>query len=543
VNVDTGEIYTDGTTPVQILNMHMIFTSYYHYSEEKVNRWYPVRDPDTKTNFKLSENYRGGWFYRIYEPGGYVGVLKSQYKSFVNIGNNSIIIPNRIVTMGERVFYQGSGEALDITPLSVEPSTRFGRLSIPVGYEGGIVNSVYDSAYSRENYTFEWTSSNESVLKVDENGNVRAVGVGFADIELTVSRKPVDGLEGGTLGGEHIQIYVYDTHEAINTSDAFEVEHTHEYVEIQRDADCELGGASIFVCSHPDCADYYEVSATPALGHSFGEYVSNKDATSTLDGTKTAVCTKCSKKDTVCDENSRGTNLEENVEDKGILKTDKTQMEQYVGGLVNGDIAQIQAPSHSGVEIPTSALEGMLDKSCTVTIEIGDIEAFIYPETLGGILESVNGETVTFHIKNTGTSSLNEKQLSAIEGAETAGIISAEIYSNGEYIHSFGVNNKIDLRIPFFNTSAQNSSEYKVYYLDEEGKISPVWCMWEDIEGGVMTFSTDHFSTYIIAKGVKEESPANDSIIPVICGVCGGVVVVAGVILIVSVKKRRKAQR
>ena len=39
--------------------------------------------------------------------------------------------------------------------------------------------------------------------------------------------------------------------------------------------------------------------------HSFGEYVSNNDATCASDGTKTAVCSVCGKTDTVTDEGTR----------------------------------------------------------------------------------------------------------------------------------------------------------------------------------------------------------------------------------------------
>ena len=38
------------------------------------------------------------------------------------------------------------------------------------------------------------------------------------------------------------------------------------------------------------------------MGHSFGEYISNNDATSEKDGTKTAKCSVCGAKDTIVDE-------------------------------------------------------------------------------------------------------------------------------------------------------------------------------------------------------------------------------------------------
>ncbi len=43
-----------------------------------------------------------------------------------------------------------------------------------------------------------------------------------------------------------------------------------------------------------------------AKGHSYGDYVSNNDATCTVDGTKTAECTVCGEKDTVTDVGTKG---------------------------------------------------------------------------------------------------------------------------------------------------------------------------------------------------------------------------------------------
>ena len=49
---------------------------------------------------------------------------------------------------------------------------------------------------------------------------------------------------------------------------------------------------------------YSEIRSVPALGHTFGEYISNNDATVDADGTKTAICEHCGATDTVVDEGS-----------------------------------------------------------------------------------------------------------------------------------------------------------------------------------------------------------------------------------------------
>lgn len=66
---------------------------------------------------------------------------------------------------------------------------------------------------------------------------------------------------------------------------------------------CTENGYTLFMCDY--CLGYYYEDITPAIGHSFGNYSSNGDATCTKDGTKTATCSNgCGTKDTVTDTGS-----------------------------------------------------------------------------------------------------------------------------------------------------------------------------------------------------------------------------------------------
>ncbi len=65
---------------------------------------------------------------------------------------------------------------------------------------------------------------------------------------------------------------------------------------------CTDNGYTIKACA----CGHYETVSIDALGHIFGEYVSNGDATTEADGTKTASCTRgCGATDTVVDEGSQ----------------------------------------------------------------------------------------------------------------------------------------------------------------------------------------------------------------------------------------------
>ena len=136
------------------------------------------------------------------------------------------------------------------------------------------------------------------------------------------------------------------TEDSTTPEEPTELPHEHAYTEtVTTEATCETDGVKTFTC---DCGDSYtetieamehnyetvadsEVSATctndgkeadtkcslcndmisgaviPALSHSYGDYVYNNDATTQKDGTETATCSACGKKNT---RTKAGTKLE-----------------------------------------------------------------------------------------------------------------------------------------------------------------------------------------------------------------------------------------
>ena len=82
-------------------------------------------------------------------------------------------------------------------------------------------------------------------------------------------------------------------------------------------------------CEHKD-----EVSGKSA--HSFGEYVSNNDATTEADGTKTRECSVCGYKDIVTDEGSKKVKVPETVFVKGATIVGAEYTDNYKGVFIEG---------------------------------------------------------------------------------------------------------------------------------------------------------------------------------------------------------------
>lgn len=78
----------------------------------------------------------------------------------------------------------------------------------------------------------------------------------------------------------------------------------HAYEETTYAPTCTSRGYTLFRCS---CGDEYEDDFLDALGHDYGEFVSNNDATFEADGTKTRTCKRegCGVSETITDEGTK----------------------------------------------------------------------------------------------------------------------------------------------------------------------------------------------------------------------------------------------
>ena len=78
----------------------------------------------------------------------------------------------------------------------------------------------------------------------------------------------------------------------------------HHYESQVVPPDCTHPGFTAYTCTL--CGDYRTDNFIDALGHSFTNYISDGNATCYIDGTKTAVCDRCTTTNTVADVDSRG---------------------------------------------------------------------------------------------------------------------------------------------------------------------------------------------------------------------------------------------
>ena len=194
-------------------------------------------------------------------------------------------------------------------------------------------------------------------------------------------------------------------------------------------------------------------------------------------------------------------------------------------------------------EVNTEALTAVAEAEKDVVIELTDVTLKLDAKALQSITEQAKGENVEIRVVKAETQTLTKAQQKKIKDMDTAVVISAQIYSDGEYIGKFH-GGKATVMLPFEIEEGKDAKDYKVYYIDEKGDLKHVAADYID---GHMVFTTTHFSEYVIvheaqvvgSETVVPETPVETGtslpIIPIAVAVA--VILIAGVIFTIKKKK------
>lgn len=144
------------------------------------------------------------------------------------------------------------------------------------------------------------------------------------------------------------------------------------------------------------------------------------------------------------------------------------------------------------------------------------------------------GADLTLQVETNREDFLNDQQKDALKGKTMVGSIGLVLSAGGVEIHDFE-GGKAVVSIPF--TPGDISCKYVVYYLSPEGTLEATERT--RLADGVLSFTTDHFSDYVILQEVSAEEPEKpDLLVPVLIGVA--VLVAAAAVVTVIVLRKKK---
>lgn len=128
--------------------------------------------------------------------------------------------------------------------------------------------------------------------------------------------------------------------------------------------------------------------------------------------------------------------------------------------------------------------------SLTVTTPVGSIT--FDSDALSSIGAAASGTDVTISVAEVPREGLTPGQ-QALVGDRP--VIDLSVTSDGSLISDFG-GGSAGVSIPYTLAEGESAEDIVVWYLADDGTLTPVECSWRD---GRLTFKTDHFSQYVLA--------------------------------------------
>jgi hypothetical protein len=162
-------------------------------------------------------------------------------------------------------------------------------------------------------------------------------------------------------------------------------------------------------------------------------------------------------------------------------------------------------PTNVIVSIPTEVVSQMNEKQTTELIVKTDVAEVSFDQAALGIIATNAGSdaNVKLQTKSVEKSNLEEAQQKVLK-SESATIIDLSL-TDGTNDIKFNDDTKgtATVKVPF-ELGEHEAADYAVYYISDDGTTkTKMDCSWD---GGYMSFTATHFSTYVIALIADEEA-------------------------------------
>ena len=125
-------------------------------------------------------------------------------------------------------------------------------------------------------------------------------------------------------------------------------------------------------------------------------------------------------------------------------------------------------------------------------------------KTLEAIAKQADGATITLSIEQVEAKTLNAKQQKVLEYVKVNTVLTAQILSDGKYIGDFE-GGSVAITVPFTPPEGKDGSSFTVWYVSDDGELEKMKSSYKD---GKLSFTTKHFSDYVILEGEPASNPA-----------------------------------
>jgi len=190
--------------------------------------------------------------------------------------------------------------------------------------------------------------------------------------------------------------------------------------------------------------------------------------------------------------------------DTGVVEIDLTALKK--------DIDTVKLPAAALEDIAKAAADGDNDvDGLAIKLDSGTVE--FDADALEAIADQASGSTIELKLEKSSANGLNSSQKDAVKDMDIHGYFDLTL-NGGKVIVDFK-GGKVSVKIPFAVPSGKEAANFVVIYVANDGSVEE---MRTNCSGGYISFTTDHFSKYLIAyKAPEPVEPVNETPVAADC--------------------------
>ena len=172
----------------------------------------------------------------------------------------------------------------------------------------------------------------------------------------------------------------------------------------------------------------------------------------------------------------------------------------------NSSVVEIPAVGNAtSVTVPVASVNEVVAADKGLTVETKDTTVTLDAKAVEEVAKQAGTATnITIEVTKTEEKTLNKEQKEAIKDKEVAIVLSAKILADGNEISKFN-GGKVKVEIPFTPAEGTKGSDYKVYYVADDGKVEAIPTRYVKEK---LVVELEHFSEYVVVKEVATAAPA-----------------------------------
>ena len=196
---------------------------------------------------------------------------------------------------------------------------------------------------------------------------------------------------------------------------------------------------------------------------------------------------------------------EETEAPDGKAEVDLTDVEINPGEDVVIDVSEVEEVVEE-VVIDNKVVDQIaqtLDENTKVEVKLTDSTVALDNTAVSAILELDADGDLSLIVKEVEEETLNDDQKDAVKDEDVATIISVTATIGTTAIHDLG-GGSAEISIPFTIADGYTADDIKVAFISEDGTVEIIDAVYSE---GVLTFSTTHFSTFVVFYATTPVTP------------------------------------